>query len=50
MNRDSQHKVNLNMMLLALKSGGGFDKVVQMIDGMTATLAKEQADNDTMRD
>jgi len=50
MNRDSKHKVNLHMMLLALKSGGGFDKVVQMIDGMIATLGKEQADDDTKRD
>jgi len=50
MNRDSKHKVNLHMMLLALKTGGGFDKVVQMIDGMIATIAKEQADDDTKRD
>jgi septal ring factor EnvC (AmiA/AmiB activator) len=38
------------MMLVALKSGGGFDKVVQMIDNMIAELEKEQADDDTKRD
>jgi len=38
------------MMLLALKSGGGFDKVVEMIDNMIATLAKEQGDDDKKRD
>jgi predicted nucleic acid-binding Zn-ribbon protein len=48
--RDSKHKVNLHMMLMALKSGGGFDKVVSMIDNMIATLEKEQADDDKKRD
>jgi len=48
--RDSKHKVNLHMMLVALKSGGGFDKVVQMIDNMIAEIAKEQAEDDTKRD
>jgi septal ring factor EnvC (AmiA/AmiB activator) len=50
MSRDSKHKVNLHMMLLALKSGGGFDKVVSMIDNMIAELGKEQADDDKKRD
>merc|ERR1719329_1802398 len=48
--RDSKHKVNLHMMLVALKSGGGFDKVVQMIDNMISELEKEQAEDDTKRD
>merc|ERR1719329_35908 len=48
--RDSKHKVNLHMMLMALKSGGGFDKVVQMIDNMISELEKEQAEDDTKRD
>jgi len=48
--RDSKHRVNLHMMLVALKSGGGFDKVVQMIDNMIATLEKEQGDDDKKRD
>merc|ERR1719329_959600 len=37
-------------MLVALKSGGGFDKVVQMIDNMISELEKEQAEDDTKRD
>jgi len=48
--RDSKHKANLHLLLLALKSGGGFDKVVQMLDNMVATLEKEQADDDKKRD
>jgi len=48
--RDSKHKANLHLMLLALKSGGGFDKVVEMIDNMIAALEKEQADDDKKRD
>jgi len=48
--RDSKHKANLHLLLLALKSGGGFDKVVQMIDNMITTLEKEQVDDDKKRD
>jgi len=38
------------MMLLALKSGGGFDKIVTMLDNMIASLETEQADDDKKRD
>jgi len=50
--RNGKHKVNLKMMLLALKTkmGGGFDKVVAMVDNMVAVLAKEQADDDAKKD
>merc|ERR1719313_1371104 len=50
--RHPKHSVNLKMMLLALKSkmGGGFDAVVKMIDGMIASLKKEQADDDAKKD
>merc|ERR1719313_2475198 len=50
--RHPKHSVNLKMMLLALKSkmGGGFDAVVKMIDGMIASLKKEQADDDAKED
>jgi len=48
--RDTKHSVNLHMMLVALKSGGGFDKVTQMIDGMIAALATEQTDDDNKKD
>merc|ERR1719235_8831 len=50
--RNGKHRVNLKMMLLALKShmGGGFDKVVAMVDNMIAVLAKEQADDDAKKD
>jgi septal ring factor EnvC (AmiA/AmiB activator) len=48
--RDSKHKANLHLLLLALKSGGGFDKVVQMLDNMIASLEKEQVDDDKKRD
>jgi len=50
--RNGKHKVNLKMMLLALKShgGGGFDKVVAMVDNMVAVLAKEQSDDDAKKD
>jgi len=50
--RNGKHKVNLKMMLLALKSrmGGGFDKVVAMVDNMVAVLGKEQADDDAKKD
>jgi len=42
----------LRMMLLALhvRSGGGFDKVVKMIDDMVTLLSKEQADDDAKKD
>jgi len=48
--RDTKHALNLHMMLVALKSGGGFDKVVSMIDGMIAALATEQSDDDNKKD
>jgi len=50
--QDSKHAAQLRMVMLALKSrsAGGFDKVVQMIDGMVAILAKEQADADSKKD
>jgi len=49
---DLKHSAQLKMVMLALKSrnAGGFDKVVQMIDGMIAVLAKEQADADAKKD
>jgi len=49
---DTQHAANLKIMLSMLKSRstGGFDKVVQMVDGMVALLAKEQADDDAKKD
>merc|ERR1719263_1200212 len=51
---DRKHKVNLKMMLLALKQKahlhGGFDEVVKMVDNMVATLKKEQADDDAKKD
>jgi len=50
MAHDSNHKARLHMMLLALKSGGGFDKVVEMLDNMIAALEKEQADDDKKKD
>jgi chromosome segregation ATPase len=50
MARDPKHKANLHLIMLALKNGGGFDKVVQMIDGMIANLEKEQADDDQKKD
>jgi hypothetical protein len=50
--RNSAHSVNLKMVLMMLKSksSGGFDKVVQMVDGMIALLVKEQADDDSKKD
>jgi len=52
LSRNGKHKVNLKMMLLALKShmGGGFDKVVAMVDNMVAVLSKEQSDDDAKKD
>jgi len=50
MAHDSNHKARLHMMLLALKSGGGFDKVVEMLDNMVAALEKEQVDDDKKKD
>merc|ERR1719316_1482706 len=50
MSRDTKHSANLRMMLLAMKSGGGFGKVVEMIDGMIANLDTEQADDDKKKD
>merc|ERR1719313_427940 len=50
MSRDTKHSANRRMMLLAMKSGGGFDKVVQMIDGMIKNLDTEQADDDKKKD
>merc|ERR1719171_1105288 len=50
--RDPAHAVNLKMILMMLKAktGGGFDKVVQMVDNMIAVLVKEQADDDKEKD
>jgi len=48
--RDTEHSVTLHTMLVALKSGGGFDKVVSMIDGMIAAIATEQSDDDKKKD
>merc|ERR1719443_2238581 len=36
--------------MLKAKTGGGFDKVVQMVDNMIAVLVKEQADDDKKKD
>jgi len=49
---DQAHTPMLRMMLLALhsRSGGGFDKVVRMIDDMVALLSKEQSDDDKKKD
>merc|ERR1719453_220266 len=49
---DQSHTPMLRMMLLALhrRSGGGFDKVVKMIDDMITLLSKEQADDDKKKD
>jgi hypothetical protein len=51
MTMDPAHALNLHTMLLMLKSrGAGFETVVQMIDGMLANNAKEQADDDKKKD
>jgi len=49
---DQAHTPMLRMMLLSLRSrsGGGFDKVVKMIDDMVTLLAKEQTDDDKKKD
>jgi peptidoglycan hydrolase CwlO-like protein len=49
---DQSHTPMLRMMLLALhsRSGGGFDKVVKMIDDMVTLLSKEQTDDDKKKD
>jgi len=49
---DQSHTPMLRMMLLALhsRSGGGFDKVVRMIDDMVTLLSKEQSADDEKKD
>jgi len=52
MARDPANAMNFHSILLSLKSrsGGGFDQVTKMIDGMIANQGKEQADEDKKRD
>jgi len=49
---DGKHAAQLKLIMLALKSrnNGGFDKVVSLIDGMVAVLAKEQSGADAKKD
>merc|ERR1719261_360136 len=43
--------MNLRTMLVMLKSRtGGFEKVVQMVDGMIANHAKDQQEEDAKKD
>merc|ERR1719359_2081978 len=46
------HGLNLDFIALALhgKVKGGFDKVIKMIDDMTATLKQEQKDDEAKKD
>merc|ERR1719502_1648413 len=46
-----KHKgLNLDFIALALRGKGGFDEVIKMIDDMTATLKKEQEDDNAKKD
>jgi predicted nucleic acid-binding Zn-ribbon protein len=45
------HKARMDVILMALKGKKiGFEKVIQMIDEMIATLKKEQADDDAKKE
>jgi len=56
MAQDRQHAAEYQMMLTATRQGvgghskKGFDKVIEMVDGMVALLAKEQASEDDQKD
>merc|ERR1719506_1869099 len=48
--RKAHKGVKLDFIALALRGKGGFDEVIKMIDDMTATLKKEQKDDDAKKD
>merc|ERR1719261_2223094 len=50
MERKKHKGLNLDFIALALRGKGGFDEVIKMIDDMTATLKKEQEDDNAKKE